>query len=135
MAADLTARLNPQARALRDRRVSAGLQPLYTLSIPEARAADLAEIQADAARADSLPEIIDRTISGPAGEVPVRIYVPPRDGYAERFTPGLLDPAEDEGQTRTVRESGRSRSELQWTGMDARACCGRGLQNRLRVRY
>lgn len=39
---------DPQLQALYDQRAAQGVRPLYTMTLDEARAADLAAIQADA---------------------------------------------------------------------------------------
>src|SRR5262245_48559670 len=72
--------LDPAIQAMRTRRRRDRVAPLYTLSLPEARAADLAEIQADAGEPEPVYRIVDRTLPGPAGRLPVRIYRPRRRG-------------------------------------------------------
>jgi acetyl esterase len=74
-----TVPLDPQARAYRDARREAGLPPLYTLSLDEARAADLASIRASGGTPEKVFEVSDRRFAGPAGELPVRIYRPGPD--------------------------------------------------------
>ncbi|CAG7641217.1 alpha/beta hydrolase [Actinacidiphila bryophytorum] len=71
--------LDPQIQDMRDRRARTGEPPLYTLSIAEARAADLAAIQADAGTPRALYEVHDREIPGPGGPLPLRIYRPGPD--------------------------------------------------------
>jgi acetyl esterase len=68
--------LDPQAQAMRDRAHAAGAAPLYTLSIEEARAADLAAIQAAAGTGESVHEVVNREIPGPDGPLPIRGYRP-----------------------------------------------------------
>jgi acetyl esterase len=68
--------LHPQLRAMRDRRVSEGVPPLYTLTLAEARAADLAAIRADAGDPEPVHEVLDRELPGPAAPLPVRLYQP-----------------------------------------------------------
>ncbi|MFE2753936.1 alpha/beta hydrolase [Actinosynnema sp. NPDC059335] len=57
-----------------DRR--AGVRPLYTMSIEEARAADLAAIRAAAGTGEAVRHVTDRHLPGPGGEVPIRVYRP-----------------------------------------------------------
>jgi acetyl esterase len=72
--------LDPAVQAMRERRRRDQVPPLYTLSISEAREADLAAIQADAGDPEPVYRIVDRTLPGPAGRLPVRIYRPRRRG-------------------------------------------------------
>jgi acetyl esterase len=81
-----TVTLDPQIQAMRDRRARTGEAPLYTLSIEQARAADLAAIQADAASPRELYEVRDRKIPGPGGMLELRVYRP----SAEAQLPALL---------------------------------------------
>lgn len=67
---------DPQVRRLRAARESAGTPPLYTLTVEAARAADLADIQANAGTPEPVGEVLDRTVPGPGGDLPVRIYRP-----------------------------------------------------------
>jgi acetyl esterase len=67
---------DPQVQAMRERALAAGTPPLYTLSIDQARAADLAAIQAAAGTGEPVHEVIDRSIPGPDGDLPIRIYRP-----------------------------------------------------------
>nr|WSX82022.1 alpha/beta hydrolase [Streptomyces sp. NBC_00899] len=71
--------LDPQIQAMRDRRARAGEPPLYELSIEQARAADLAAIQADAGSPRALHEVHDRKIPGPGGVLAARVYRPSAD--------------------------------------------------------
>ncbi|MHB8574629.1 MAG: alpha/beta hydrolase [Dehalococcoidia bacterium] len=71
--------LDPQAKVLIDQMAALGLPPLHTLSAAEARAQMLARRAAMPAGA-SLAQVEDRTAPGPAGAIPVRIYVPEGDG-------------------------------------------------------
>lgn len=70
---------HPQVQAMRKRAIAAGTPPLYTLSIEEARTADLAAIQAAAGTGEPVHEVVDRRVPGPpgpGGDLPVRIYRP-----------------------------------------------------------
>lgn len=67
--------LHPQAQAVLEARARAGLPPVYTMTGAEARA------QAAAQPVTPVPagldvSIEDRTIPGPGGPIPVRIYAP-----------------------------------------------------------
>ncbi|MFJ5231377.1 alpha/beta hydrolase [Kitasatospora sp. NPDC088391] len=68
--------LDPLLRSLRDERSRSGVPPLYTLTVEQARAADLAAVRATAARPRPLHEVTDRRFRGPAGDLPVRVYRP-----------------------------------------------------------
>ncbi|MEV8443369.1 alpha/beta hydrolase [Actinosynnema sp. NPDC051121] len=50
--------------------------PLYTLSIEQARAADLAAIRAAAGAGEAVRHVTDRHLPGPGGDLPIRIYRP-----------------------------------------------------------
>ena len=50
--------------------------PLYTLSIEQARAADLAAIRAAAGAGEPVRHVTDRHLPGPGGDLPNRIYRP-----------------------------------------------------------
>jgi acetyl esterase len=69
----MTPRLHPQAEALRRERLAAGVRPLHELSVTEAREAELSEL----GPTGTVPvaQIVDRTLPGPAGEIPVRLYL------------------------------------------------------------
>nr|WP_246467739.1 alpha/beta hydrolase [Allocatelliglobosispora scoriae] len=68
--------MHPQVKALRERRERDRVAQLYTLTIEEARAADLASIQAAAGDEEPVAEVTDRDIPGPGGPLPIRIYRP-----------------------------------------------------------
>ena len=74
--------LDPQVHAMRERALAAGAPPLYTLSVEEARAADLAAIQAGAGTGEPVHEVTDRLIPGPGGDLPIRVYRPSATGDA-----------------------------------------------------
>ncbi|MFD1145521.1 alpha/beta hydrolase [Saccharothrix hoggarensis] len=50
--------------------------PLYTLSVEQARAADLAAIRAAAGAGEPVRHVTDRHLPGPVGDLPIRIYRP-----------------------------------------------------------
>ncbi len=68
--------LDPQLRRMRENAVAAGVRPLYTLSIEEARAADLAAIRAAAGTGEPVRHVTDRHLPGPGGDLPIRVYRP-----------------------------------------------------------
>jgi acetyl esterase len=78
--------LDPQVEAMRARRAEAGVAPLYTLSLAQARAADLASIVDAAGDPEPVAEVVDRQFPGPGGDLPIRVYRPGRAGP----TPALL---------------------------------------------
>lgn len=78
--------LDPQLQAMRDQREHDDAAPLYTMTLAEARAADLASIQASGGEPEPVHEVVDLEISGPAGDLPLRVYRP----SAGRPLPALL---------------------------------------------
>lgn len=72
--------LDPQAQAMRERAIAAGTPPLYTLSIEEARTADLAAIRAAAGTGEPVHEIVDSHVPGSDGDLPIRVYRPDEAG-------------------------------------------------------
>ncbi|MFF3756642.1 alpha/beta hydrolase [Streptomyces sp. NPDC002185] len=67
---------DPEFQALYDQRAAQGGRPLYSMTLEEARAADLAAIQAGSGEPEPVAEVIDTTLPGPGGTLPVRIYRP-----------------------------------------------------------
>ena len=68
--------LDPQMKALLDQMAAANLQPFHKLTPQEARAAR----RAPQGEPEPVAHVEDRTIPGPGGEIPVRIYVPKGNG-------------------------------------------------------
>jgi len=68
--------LDPQAEQLLKAMASAGLPPLETLSPPVARAQMEAMRVARGGAVEPVHQVEDRTIPGPAGPIPVRVYTP-----------------------------------------------------------
>jgi len=64
--------LDPQVQAMCERSREAGTRPLYTMSLAEARAADLAAIQAASGGGEPVYEVTDLTVE----ELPARLYRP-----------------------------------------------------------
>ena len=69
--------LDPQAKALLDQMVAMGGPPLHALPVPDARALMVALAGMSGTSSVPLAKVEDRTIPGPAGEIPVRVYTPP----------------------------------------------------------
>ena len=78
--------LDPQLQAMRDQRERDSVPPLYAMSLADARAADLASIQASGGEPEAVYEVTNLTIPGPGGELPLRLYRP----AAGRPLPALL---------------------------------------------
>ena len=72
--------LDPQVAVLREARLADGFTPLYEQTIDDARAADLADIQASAGTPEAVHEVRDTEVPGPAGPIPVRVYRPAAEG-------------------------------------------------------
>jgi acetyl esterase len=68
--------LDPQLAAMRAQRIRDNAAPLYTMSLADARAADLASIRDAAGEPEKVWHVIDATLPGPDGELPVRVYRP-----------------------------------------------------------
>jgi acetyl esterase/lipase len=78
--------LDPQLQTMRDQRERDNVPPLYTMSLAEARAADLASIRESGGEPEPVHEVVDLTVDGPGGELPVRLY----RQSSERPAPALL---------------------------------------------
>jgi acetyl esterase len=68
--------LHPQVEAMRSQRAREGTAPLYTLSLAEARAADLADIRAAAGDPEPVAAVTERVIPGPGPDLRIRVYEP-----------------------------------------------------------
>jgi acetyl esterase len=71
-----TVQLDPQVQAMRDDRIRTATPPLYTLSVADARAADIAAIRAATGTLEPVNEIVEVQFTGPAGPVQTRVYRP-----------------------------------------------------------
>jgi acetyl esterase len=71
--------LDPQAKQMMDQITAAGMPALDEMSVPEARQAIQAMV-AMGAEPPPVAAVTNRTIPGPAGEIPVRIYTPAGTG-------------------------------------------------------
>ena len=68
--------LHPEVEALRARRAAEQAPPLYTLSLAEARAADLADIRAAVGTGEPVAAVTEHAVPGPGGELRIRVYEP-----------------------------------------------------------
>ncbi|MFB6108078.1 MAG: alpha/beta hydrolase [Haloplanus sp.] len=73
------ATLNPQVESYLHGLTEQGLPPLYRLSLPEARAT-YRRLSVPDEPPDEVAAVAERTVPGPDGAVPVRIYRPDGDG-------------------------------------------------------
>jgi acetyl esterase len=93
---------HPEVRAIRDQAERDQAPKLYTLSLAEARAADLAAVTAGAGRGEPVSRVLELTIPGPGGELPIRVYQPGGAGpwpalvyyFGGGWTLGALDTAD-----------------------------------------
>ncbi|NQW21063.1 MAG: alpha/beta hydrolase [Chloroflexi bacterium] len=72
--------LHPQVQALMDRRATLGFPDNRTITPREARANTTAGRLAIPSVAEPVGEITERTIPGPGGDIPIRIYRPATEG-------------------------------------------------------
>ena len=68
--------IDPQAQAVLEMNKAAGLAPMHTLSPEELRARP----RPPAPEPEPVGKVVNQTIPGPAGDIPVRIYWPEGDG-------------------------------------------------------
>ena len=68
--------LDPQVAQWRARRLADQVPPLYTQTLAEARAADVADILAGGGDPEPVAELTDRELPGPDGNLAIRIYRP-----------------------------------------------------------
>ena len=94
---------HPQVQAIRDRLERDQVPNLYTLTIEEAREADVKATVAGAGNPVPVAEVTEREIPGPAGPLRVRIYRPAGDGplpvlvyfFGGGWSLGTLDTSDD----------------------------------------
>jgi acetyl esterase len=68
--------LDPQARTLLDERASWGLAPVHQVTPEVARENTLARLRLSPVPIEPVDRVENRTIPGPGGEIPIRIYAP-----------------------------------------------------------
>ncbi len=68
--------LDPQAEGWLKEVAAAGLPPLQDLPVPDFRALYRQVVSDCGIKAEPVVSIVDRTIPGPAGEIPIRVYTP-----------------------------------------------------------
>ncbi|MBQ1034665.1 alpha/beta hydrolase [Micromonospora sp. C81] len=93
---------HPEVAAYRAARAATGTPPLYTQTLTEARAADLAAIRAGSGAVEPVAEVRDERMLGPAGELPLRVYRPAGSGplptllyfFGGGWTLGSIDTAD-----------------------------------------
>jgi acetyl esterase len=68
--------LAPEINAFLDRLAAAGRPPLHRQSVAQARAFHVADAPAQNGPPVPVAAVADRVVPGPAGEVPVRVYIP-----------------------------------------------------------
>ena len=71
--------LDPQARAVLDRLAAMGGPPINEMTVSDARR-DSIKMAAMQGAPEEVAKVEDRTLPGPAGEIPVRIYTPAING-------------------------------------------------------
>jgi acetyl esterase len=71
--------LDPRLAAMREQKIRDNVAPLYTMSLADAREADLASIRAAAGDPEKVWDVTDTTLPGPDGALPVRVYRPGED--------------------------------------------------------
>jgi acetyl esterase len=90
---------DPQVQAIRDRLARDQAPRLYTMSIQDARAADVASAVDSAGPAEAVGDVADWEFPGPAGTLPIRVYRPEGAGpwpvlvyfYGGGWSLGTLD--------------------------------------------
>ena len=71
--------LDPKARAFMDQLVAAGMPPLESLPVADARRV-MESFREMAPPGQAVARVEDRRLPGPAGDIPVRVYTPAGDG-------------------------------------------------------
>jgi acetyl esterase len=96
-------RYHPQVQAIREQRELDQVPKLYTLSIGDAREADVKGTVAGAGQVVPVAEVAEREIPGPAGPLRIRIYRPDGQGpwpvlmyfFGGGWSLGTLDTSDD----------------------------------------
>jgi acetyl esterase len=71
--------LDAQAQDLLDAMAAQGMKTFDQMTVPEARDAGLAFIGLQG-EPEQVAQVTDRTVPGPAGEIPIRVYTPEGPG-------------------------------------------------------
>jgi acetyl esterase len=71
--------VHPEAQGLLDALAEAGLPPTEEMTVPNARAATAGFLALQGEPVE-VASVLDRTVPGPAGEIPVRVYTPAGEG-------------------------------------------------------
>jgi acetyl esterase len=76
---EATVPVNAEVQQLLEAMGQAGLPPFEEMTVPQARAAahSFIDLQGEPVQ---LPSVADRTVPGPAGDIPVRVYTPEGSG-------------------------------------------------------
>ena len=114
---------DPQVQAIHDRLERDQPARLYTMSIEDARAADVASAVASAGLTEPVADVTDRSFPGPAGQLPVRVYRPDGEGswpvlvyfYGGGWSLGTLDTCD--GVCRSLAEAGVPVELTRYDGM------------------
>ena len=72
--------LDPQVQTLMDQMAALNAPPIYTLTPELVRMGIKMQLANDTNEPESVAQVVNRTIPGPAGEIPVRIYTPTGSG-------------------------------------------------------
>jgi acetyl esterase len=72
--------LNPQIQNLMDQMAALNAPPIHTMTPEMVRMGIKMQLANDTNEPESVAQVVNRTIPGPAGEIPVRIYTPTGNG-------------------------------------------------------
>src|SRR5689334_11995118 len=72
--------VDPQTQAMLDETAALNLPPFYMLPVEEARAQAIATNIDPAVAPEPVARVENRTIPGPAGAIPIRVYTPAGTG-------------------------------------------------------
>ena len=71
--------LDPQARAFLDQMQAAGIRQAHEMTVEDARTASLARVRLAGGTPIPVDRVEDRTVPGPDGDIPVRVFAPTSD--------------------------------------------------------
>ena len=77
--------LTPETEAMLKEAAAAGMRPYQDLSVEEARA-QIRKVSAQRGPGEPVAHVENRTIPGPAGEIPVRVYRPDGSPPSRRWS-------------------------------------------------